>query len=548
LITQGATDVPVSESWDYVVIGGGSAGGVVAARLAEDNSASVLLLDAGAPARARLLRVPGAVDRIIGNPRFDWRYASEPDASRRGKPIRWSAGKVLGGGSSINGLVFSRGLACDFDAWSAQGCPGWSAAEVLPFFQRLEHFEEPQRPTRGARGPLGVEFNRYRPAVLDAYLAACGEAGIPVIDDVNGFPREGVGRAQASTWSGLRQSTASTYLAQPRRNLEIRSEALATALQIEGSRCTGVRYRRGTAGTVVECLAHARRATVVCAGTFGSPKLLMLSGIGPPELLRRHGVGIVHALPGVGRNLHDHPGVYASLGVQLPTITARDQAGLPALLHLLRWSLRGDGIAAAAAMIATGFVRSAVTQTAPDLYLQLAAFAIQSEAGGKLVLSREPAITTIVSVCHPQSRGSVEITSAEPSAPLRGALELLGDASDRRRLVAALRLIRRIHHMPALQGHARALVAGSGVGAPDDSDAALLEYAAENCGGQYHPVGTCRMGLDALAVVDPTLRVRGIAHLYVADASIMPQITSANTNAPVLMIGERAAQFIRTSS
>ena len=199
-------------------------------------------------------------------------------------------------------------------------------------------------------------------------------------------------------------------------------------------------------------------------------------------------------------------------------------------------------------MIATGFVRSDVTQSAPDLYLQLAPFAIQSEAGGKLVLSREPAITTIVSVSHPQSRGSVEITSADPAAPLRGALELLGNASDRRRLVAALRLIRQIHHRSALQRHARAAEGGAGFATLDDSDAALLEYAAGNCGGQYHPVGTCRMGSDPLAVVDPTLQVRGIANLYVADASVMPSITSANTNAPVLMIGERAAQFIRAAT
>jgi len=545
-------DVAVSESWDFVVVGGGSAGAVVAARLAEDPGASVLLLDAGGPARSTLLRVPGAVGKLIGNPAFDWRYVSEPDASRHGRPISWSAGKVLGGGSSINGLVFSRGLACDFDDWRTQGCPGWSAAEVLPFFERLEHFEQPGLPTRGASGPLGVEFNRYRPAILDAYLTACRESGIPIVDDVNGFPREGIGRAQASTWHGVRQSTAATYLRQPRRNLEIRSEALATSVLIEGSRCRGVRYRRNTGGGVsggpVQFLALARRATVLCAGTFGSPKLLMLSGIGPPELLRRHGIRINHALPGVGLNLHDHTGVYASLGVRLPTVTARDQQGLPALLHGLRWWLRGDGIAAGAAMIATGFVRSDVALPAPDLYLQLAAFAIQSEAGGRLVFSREPAITTIVSVSHPQSRGSVEITSADPAAPVRGALELLGDASDRRRLVAALRLIRRIHQMPALQRRARAAEGGASIAAVGDSDAALLEYAAANCGGQYHPVGTCRMGLDALAVVDPTLRVRGIANLYVADASVMPSITSANTNAPVLMIGERAAQFIRTAT
>jgi choline dehydrogenase len=274
----------------------------------------------------------------------------------------------------------------------------------------------------------------------------------------------------------------------------------------------------------------------------------MLSGIGPPELLQRHGIPVRCALPGVGRNLHDHPGVAASLGVRLPTVTARDQRGLPAWLHGLRWWLSGAGKAAGAAMIATGFVRSGPTESAPDLYLQLAAFAIDPAVGDALVFTRAPAITTIVSVARPQSRGQLEITAADPLAPLRGRLELLGDADDRRRLVAALRLIDRLHGQPALRRLARPGTDDAAAGESTSSDAALLERVVANTGGQYHPVGTCRMGSDELAVVDPRLAVRGIERLYVADASIMPQLTSANTNAPTLMIGERAAEFVRAAS
>jgi choline dehydrogenase-like flavoprotein len=271
----------------------------------------------------------------------------------------------------------------------------------------------------------------------------------------------------------------------------------------------------------------------------------MLSGIGPPELLQRHGIGVVRVLPGVGRNLQDHPAVHESLAVRLPTVTARDARGLRALTHALRWRLRGSGPAAGAAMIATGCVRSDPAEPEPDLYLQLAAFALRSDTAGSLELSNEPAITSFVSVARPEGRGAVEITSAAPAAPLRSTLELLGAASDRRRLVAALRLIRRIHRMPALRRHSHAGEDAANGAERESSDEAPGEHVAATCAGQYHPVGTCRMGSDALAVVDAQLRVHGIANLFVADASIMPALTSGNVNAPTLMIGERAAEFAR---
>jgi choline dehydrogenase len=267
----------------------------------------------------------------------------------------------------------------------------------------------------------------------------------------------------------------------------------------------------------------------------------MLSGIGPPELLRRHGIEVVHALPGVGRNLQDHPAVFEMLRVRLPTLVASDRTWR-APWHALRWLLRGDGPAAGAAMIASGYLRSDPAEREPDLYLQLAAFAMQLNPGGRLRFTPEPAITTIMSIARPHGRGTLEITSAEPLAPLRGALELLGDERDRQRLVVALRLIRRIHGAPALQ---REAAGGSRSPPAGQSEEDLLAQVVATAGAQYHPVGSCRMGSDELAVVDPRLRVRGIAGLHVADASIMPRLTSGNTNAPVLMIAERAVDFIR---
>ena len=487
------------------------------------------------------MRIPGAVRNLIGNPHYDWNYSSEPDASRLARPISWSAGRVVGGGSAINGMVFNRGLARDYDQWAALGCSGWSARDVEPVFMKLENFPAAEGPTRGRTGPVDVEFNRYRSPVVQPWLNACAQIGVPQLTDINAFAPLGVGCAQSSTRRGRRCSSRDAYLSRPRPNLRLRSAARATALCFDGSRCTGVSYQCD--GQRLN--AYARREVILCAGTFGSPQLLMLAGIGDPAMLQPFGVMLRRALPGVGKNLQDHAGVGISLAVHANTITAGDDRLWRKALHGLRWWLRGDGMAAGATVLACGYALSALGRVEPDTYLQLLGFGLQATLDHALRFSDTTALTTICSVAQPRTRGKLCLASLDAYTPLRGELQLLGDESDCARLVTAMRLVRRIHAAPALGRIAREeLLPGRDV----QSDEQLLAFARSHAGSQYHAVGTCAMGVDASAVVDPQLRVHGLQGLRVADASIMPRLTSANTNAPVIMIAERAAELLRATS
>ena len=518
---------------DYIVVGAGTAGCVLATRLCE-RGASVLLLEAGADVISMQLRVPGLVTQLMGNPAFDWCYRSAPDLSRHGNPIFWSAGRVVGGSSAINGMVFNRGLARDYDAWAHAGCSGWAASDVLPYFERMESFTG-----RGTHGPQPVEFNRHAYSALPQLLAACADAGTPVVDDINAFPNHGVGRAQTSTHRGVRYSTRESYLRRARHGdrLQLLANAHAQRLQFQGTRCVGVLFRRD--GRDVQ--ARARREVIVSAGAIATPRLLLLSGIGPAADLQALGIPVVADRSGVGANLQDHTGVAVSVGTHSGGITAADRSGIRRLWHGLRWLLAGSGPAAGGVVQATAYAHSPAALTAPDLHLQFTALSLQRTNAGSSGLGRHSAITTICNVCQPRARGQLRLASADPLVPIIGQLQLLGDPDDNARLVAGLRLIRRIHGSPALA----TCTTGEQLPGPDiQSDEALLEYCRVAAASQYHPVGTCRMGNDAAAVVDSALRVRGVTGLRVADASMMPTLTSGNTNAPVMMIAEKAADLI----
>lgn len=523
---------------DYVVIGAGTAGCVLAGRLAE--SATVILVEAGGDSSSLRIKMPAGVMQLMGNPRFDWCLTSAPDASRGGRVIHWSAGRIVGGGGAINGMAFNRGLARDYEKWRAAGCDGWGAADVAPFFRDMECFDSGGSAPggtaqRGYRGRQPVEFNRFHCRSTRIFLEGCAQAGIPRVDDVNGFPASGAGRTQTNTRFGRRVSTRESYLRPAQRTGRVRlfTDSLGRRLLFEGRRCVGAAFRRGGE----EHQARARREVIVTAGALATPKLLLLSGLGPRRDLEDLGIPVQAHLPGVGDNLQDHAGVGLSISARVEGLCARDAAGWRAARHGLNWWLRGRGPAAGGPILATAYGCSG-TGGDPDVHLQFMALTL---ADGGLGLGAAPGMTVIVSPCEPRSRGRLRLLSTDPRDAVEARLELLGDPLDVSTLVRGLKLVRRIVASPSLRGvDAVEQLPGAG----RDGDAALADYCREAAGSQYHPAGTCRMG-GADSVVDPTLKVRGVGGLRIADASVMPTLTSANTNAPVMMIAERAAHWLR---
>ena len=522
---------------DYVIVGAGSAGCVVAARLSAAGY-SVALLEAGPRDRSPFIHIPAGVGHLLYDQRYNWMYASEPEQSSGNRAIHSPRGKVLGGSSSINGMLYVRGNPADYDGWAQLGCRGWAFDDVLPLFIRSEHYiQGGDQRVRGQGGPLRVEDYRTILPVTHLFVKAAQEAGFSFTTDYNGSQQEGVGYSQMTRKGRLRGSTYRTFLGRPqdRANVEIMTEATVTSLVVEDGRCRGVRFERSGAAQEV----RARAEVILSAGSFGSPQILQLSGIGDPDHLSGIGIETRVALPGVGRNLSDH---YVSrLVAELRNLKTINQfaRGLPLLKEVVKFALFGNGALTFGVTSAMVFSRSRDGLASPDIQLL---FTPASYVVGKaLIVEKEAGITIAVCPTRPRSRGTVLIDSPDPRAAPIIRYGYLTDPDDLRVMLAGFAQARRIFAAP---GFAPYLVREKAPGALVQSAADLETFFRRQGTTLYHPVGTCKMGIDEWSVVDPELRVRSLAGLRVADASIMPHLTTGNTNAPTIMVGEKAADLI----
>jgi choline dehydrogenase len=542
---------------DYVIVGAGSAGCVLAARLSEGGKFKVLLLEAGGDDRPTknlgqfasnlMIHIPVGYSSTLKDPKVNWLYATEPDPGTGGRSHVWPRGKVLGGSSSINGLLYIRGQHADYDGWRQLGCAGWGWDDVAPYFRRAEHQERGACDWHATGGPLNVSDVTTKHPVSDAVIDACEQAGIPRNNDVNAGAQEGATYYQLTVKNGQRCSAAVAYLhpAMNRPNLQVETNALVGRILFEGKRAVGVEFRQNGQKRV----AMARAEVILAGGAINSPQLLQLSGVGPGELLNRHGIEVVADLPGVGENLQDHYVMSVRYRLKAGVVSVNEQSKGGRLAgEALKYLFQRKGLLTLSAAHIAAFCKSRPDLAGPDIQFHILPATMDLDKlvnEQKMELEGAPGLTIAPCQLRPESRGHIRIKSPDPSAYPAIFANYLADPLDQEVAVAGLKWARRIGEAPALSPY---IDHEMDPGAAVASDAQLLEFARLAGSTIYHPVGTCQMGHGPTAVVDDQLRVRGLEGLRVVDASVMPRLVSGNTNAPTIMIAEKASDMIREAA
>ena len=534
----------MADDYDFIIVGAGSAGCVLANRLSEDTATRVLLLEAGGSDRRLDVSLPLAVSKLWPNPDITWGFMSEPEPELDGRRLPVARGKMLGGTSSINGMMAIRGQAEDYDGWAAMGLPGWGWADVLPYFRKLENHWRGETAEHGGSGPLSVEPHPSPSPLLGPAREAARSLGYPLTDDFNGARTDGFGMPDFTIRNGRRNSTADAYLrpALARPNLKVITGALAERVLIEGNRAVGVAFRQAGASHEV----RARREVILSGGAINSPQLLLLSGIGPAEELRQMDVPVHLDSPDVGRHLQDHPG--SAMEFELDRTWAFEERLRfdRIALSLLRWIVSGKGIMGAPPVAISANVATSLPDPAVDLHFLLVPLAMETHVWFPGLVRRHGArLSAMWSLNYPRSRGVLKLASQDPAAQPSILFNLLSDPADRAAMIHGYRVLRQLVDQPALRALTGKMTKPD---RPPETDEQIMEHVRATAMTAYHPSGTCRMGADEGSVVDGELRVRGIVGLRVADASIFPRLPGGNTNLPVVMVAEKAADFIKRNA